>query len=267
MKNPRKLLRPVLMAAVAVLLVGALGFVERTADRRPVQDLAIEVRGMDGAHFITEQQVREEVLNMGGAVIGVPLAEMDIRAIEDHLRAIPCVSRAEAYHTLDGVLHVRVDQRAPVVRVFDRDGTTYYIDAEGHTMPLSSAHTPRVPVALGELHMPGASTTVLNVTDGDSLMRLSRLNEVFRIASFIRADPFRDALIDQIVATPDGEFELIPRVGAQRVRIGDGTALEERFAKLRLFYAEGIKQTDWRRYSTIDLRFDAQVVCTQRTTP
>jgi cell division protein FtsQ len=49
------------------------------------------------------------------------------------------------------------------------------------------------------------------------------------------------------------------------VRIGDGSRLQQRLAKLKDFYAQGIPQADWRRYSTIDLRFDDQVVCTKRT--
>ncbi len=49
-------------------------------------------------------------------------------------------------------------------------------------------------------------------------------------------------MIDQVVVTSDSEFELIPRVGAQRILIGDGTALDQRFEKLRIFYEKGIPQ-------------------------
>jgi cell division protein FtsQ len=67
------------------------------------------------------------------------------------------------------------------------------------------------------------------------------------------------------VVKADGDIDLIPRVGGQVVRIGDGSRLQQRLAKLKDFYAQGIPQADWRRYSTIDLRFDDQVVCTKRT--
>ena len=267
MNAPRAFVRPVLLVATAALVVVALGFVERTAERRPVQDLAIDVREVDDARFITPQQVREQVLSMGEEVVGVPVAEMDLEAIEDRLRAVPWVSAAEAYHTLDGILHVRVEQRAPIVRVLDQDGRGYYLDAEGHTMPLSTQHTARVPVALGTVHLQGAAERVIDLRGTDSLITASHLPEVHRIATFLRQDPFWAALIDQIVVTPEGEFELVPRVGGQRIRIGGTDRLEQRFAKLRLFYRQGIDQTDWRRHAIIDLRFDGQVVCTQRTTP
>lgn len=267
MKAPRVLLRPVLLTVVAALVVVALGFVERTADRRPVQDLAIEVLAVDDLRFISPMQVREQVLGMGDAVVGVPVAAMDLQAIEERLRAIPWVRSAEAYHTLDGILHVRVEQRVPIMRVLDRDGGGYYLDHDGHTMPLSDQHTARVPVALGNVHLAGAEAQVMDLRSSDSLVTASHLPELHRIATFLHDDPFWTALIDQVVVMPDGQFELVPRVGGQRIRLGNADRLAQRLAKLQLFYRQGIGQTDWRRHSVIDLRFDGQVVCTNRTTP
>jgi len=267
MKALRPFVRPVLLVLTALLVVGALGFVERTADRRPIQDLAIDVRAADDARFITTQQVREAVLGMGDGVVGVPVAETDLDAIEARLRSIPWVGAAEAYHTLDGVLHVRVDQRLPIVRVIEPAGVGYYIDADGHTMPLSEQHTARVPVAMGAITLPGAAERVIDLRSPDSLITASRLPGVHRIAGHVRKDPFWSAMVDQIVVTPEGEYELIPRVGGQRIRIGGADRLEQRLAKLNIFYRQGVEQTDWRRHSIIDLRFDGQVVCTKRTTP
>ena len=40
--------------------------------------------------------------------------------------------------------------------------------------------------------------------------------------------------------------------------------LTTRLNKLRAFYQQGMPQSDWRMYSTIDTRFADQVVCTRR---
>ena len=96
---------------------------------------------------------------------------------------------------------------------------------------------------------------------------LTRSAVLFRLASFIHADALWKALIDQVVVTPQGEFELVPTVGGQRILLGDGTALEERFAKLRLFYAHAMPMAGWRSHERIDLRFTDQVVITERTSP
>ncbi|MDQ3101273.1 MAG: cell division protein FtsQ/DivIB, partial [Bacteroidota bacterium] len=182
-------------------------------------------------------------------------------------RNIPSVSKAEVYHTMDGTLHVKVVQREPMVRVFNSNGSSFYIDRAGSTMPVQLNHTARVLVVTGVLSEEGASNGVRSVLENDSLKDLQFSDEIHSVARFIRDDLFWNALIDQVIVNSDHEFELVPRVGGQRVLLGDGTHLEQRFAKLKLFYEKGIPKADWRRYARIDLRFADQIVCTKRTTP
>ncbi len=267
MNKFKRILRPVGIAIGVIGVMVALGFVERTADRTPLTDLEVIVDGAEGMHFIDEMSVRREVLDQGIAVMGSATGAVDVTSIEERLKSIPSVAKAEVYHTMDGKLHARVEQRMPVARVFNMDGSSYYIDKEGWTMPISPAYTARVLVVTGQLNEPGARNGVYSVYASDSLEHSFRSDDIHRLAMFITSDPFWNALIDQVVVTTDGEFELIPRVGAQRVLIGDGSALPERFEKLRIFYEKGIPKADWRRYARIDLRYADQVVCTKRTTP
>ena len=128
-------------------------------------------------------------------------------------------------------------------------------------------YTARVLVVTGALNEPGATDGVRSVFATDSIVDRFRSDDIHRLAMFIRQDALWNALIDQVVVKNDGEFELIPKIGAQRILLGDGSELEQRFAKLKIFYEKGIPKADWRRYDRIDLRFADQVVCTKRTTP
>lgn len=263
----KRMLRPlgIAMGVVGVLLT--LGFVDRSTGTTPITEVMVKVQGGEGVHFIDEASVRRAILDQGIAVLGAPSGQVDLAGIEQRLASIPCVASAQVYHDLSGVLHVSVRQRQPVVRVLNADGSGFYIDQEGWTMPLDEDYTARVPVATGWLQEPGATHGVYDVHADDSLAAATRSDEIHRLALFLHKDPLWDALIDQIVVNADGEFELVPTVGNNRILIGDGTSLEQRFAKLRLFYAEGMPKADWRRYARIDLRFNDQVVCTKRNNP
>ncbi|MEO8589726.1 MAG: hypothetical protein ABI432_10185 [Flavobacteriales bacterium] len=267
MKKLKRILRVAGMVSAIIGVVLALGFVERTADRTPISDLQVHVDGAEGMHFIDDRAVRREVLDQGAEVMGAATGEVDVPLIEERLRSIPCVAKAEVYHTMDGVLHVQVKQREPIVRVFNTDGSSFYIDKQGWTMPTNPNYTARVLVVTGALNEPGATNGVRSVYESDSVQHRFRSDDIHRLVLFIQKDPFWNALIDQVVVTANGDFELIPRVGGQRVLLGDGTALEQRFEKLRLFYEEGMPQASWRSYARIDLRFADQIVCTKRTTP
>jgi cell division protein FtsQ len=267
MNKLKRLLRPFGIALALLGVMVALGFVERTADRAPIVQLQVQVQGAEGMHFIDEPAVRREVLDQGVAVMGAPTGDVDVKRIEQRLRGIPCIAEVEVFHTMDGTLHVEVEQREPIVRVFSRDGSSYYIDKEGWTMPTNAHYTARVLVVTGEIDEPGAKDGVRSVFENDSVQQQHRSDDIHRLATFIAADPFWNAMIDQVVVNVEGDFELVPRIGAQRILIGDGSDLVQRFKKLRIFYEKGIPKADWRRYSCIDVRFADQVVCTKRTTP
>jgi cell division protein FtsQ len=276
----QRLLRPTGIVLGALGIAGLLAFSARSTNTTPVKELAVEVDAPEGVHFIDENAVREQVLHATDAVIGAPIGDVDLVAIEDGLRHIGCVAKANVYHTMDGTLHVKVKQREPIVRVINADGSSYYIDREGWTMPLSENYTARVLVVTGVLFEPFAQLPPMDLFHiGDSLRHLSRSDEIFLLASTVAADPVWNALFDNATVDALGEFELIPRIGGQRVKVGRlmGTSVDARvnadgmrelltarLNKLRAFYQQGMPQSDWRMYGTIDTRFADQVVCTRR---
>jgi cell division protein FtsQ len=268
----QRLLRPALLGAAVLALVVMLGFVGHSTERTVIRELAVRVDpgnspagSADGVHFIDENAVREQVLAHANGVIGDPVNHVDLVAIEEELRNTASVAKAEVYHTLDGVLHVNVTQRRPIIRVINADGSGFYIDDAGFTMPLSKDYTARVLVATGELFEPFTNSVTDLHTLADSLSFITRSRSLYQVATIISRDPFWNALFDQAHVDAAGQIELIARIGGHRVRVGDGSELKANLAKLRAFYDQGIPQTDWRRYSVIDTRFADQVVCTLKS--
>lgn len=265
MSKAKRIMRAAAKVAAGAAVLAALGFVERSGNSAPVRDIQVEMQAAGDMHFTDADALRQEVANGAGPVIGTPMDNVDEAAMEQRLRAIPCVAEADVYHTMDGVLHVRVRQREPIVRIVNADGSGFYIDREGWTMPLDPNYTARVLVVTGQLAEPFAACAPVNVAAGnDSLVLHSHSRAIHAMATTLGQDPFWNALFTQADLDAEGNITLIPAVGLMRVRIGDGTRLQQRLAKLRLFYEQGIPQADWRKYDAVDLRFDDQVVCSKR---
>ena len=55
--------------------------------------------------------------------------QVDERAMEAILQSNPWVKDAQVFTDAARVLHVSVTQRVPVVRIFEQDGNSYYLDA------------------------------------------------------------------------------------------------------------------------------------------
>ncbi|HRN37212.1 MAG: hypothetical protein M9900_09530 [Flavobacteriales bacterium] len=266
MSRVKKTLRLAAKFAAACAVIAVLGFVEQRGNNVPVREVRVNLAPAGDVHFIDAEALKLQVATGTGPVIGTPVNKLDETAIEQHLRAIPCVAEADVYHTMDGVLHVNARQREPIVRVVNADGTGFYIDKEGWTMPLDPNYTARVMVVTGMLQEPFGMQAPVNVTSGnDSLAMHSHCAAIHALATTLRKNPFWSALFGQAVVDAQGEFTLVPNVGMMQVRVGDGSHLAQRLDKLKLFYQQGLPQADWRRYSTVDLRFDDQVVATKRS--
>jgi cell division protein FtsQ len=209
------------------------------------------------------------LVNSKGIVTGKPLYSINTALLEKIILSNPFVDRAEVYSSIDGSLHVDVWQRDPVVRIVNMHDEQYYIDQQGRFMPVSVNYTPPVIVANGyifntftELKV-GVGPSIV-VTDSTDTVQVPRIiDEVYALAKYIQADTFWTANTEQIYVNESQELELIPRVGDQRIIIGDTTNLDDKFKRLMIFYKEGLSKTGWNNYSVINLKFRNQVVCTK----
>ena len=69
--------------------------------------------------------------------------------------------------------------------------------------------------------------------------------------------------ITQIHFEKDDIF-LIPRVGSQKINIGSFENIVEKLDNLYQFYKVVMHVKGWQTYSTINLKFDNQIVCVKK---
>jgi cell division protein FtsQ len=133
-------------------------------------------------------------------------------------------------------------------------------------MPLNPAFSARVLVATGFIRE-SFSKKVCYFTDSvrtkDSMEYRSVMNNLYKLSAFITKDKFLKAQIEQIYVDPNGEFELIPRVGTHTILMGRADNLEDKFERLFVFYRMGLSKTGWSRYNIINIKFKNQVVCSK----
>lgn len=266
MKKPKRLLKVLGRVLLGAAVLTALGFAERNGVQVPIREVQVDLEVNNHVRFISPDRLKAEVDASTGPVIGVPVNKLNEAAIEQHLRAIPCVAQADVYHTMDGVLHVHARQRNPIVRVINADGTGFYIDDQGWTMPLDAEHAARVLVITGQINEPFDRTAPIHLTDPQDSLAANhpRSADIYQLALTLAEDPLWSVMFSQAVIDAQGEYTLIPNVGMMRIRTGTAQALPDQLVKLRAFLEKGLPQADWRRYATIDLRFKDQVVCTKR---
>lgn len=268
----QKKLKKIMIIGTWVLLVSglfiALGFVDKEQAIQRCKEPVINVERDSVTNFVDRDDIMNLLRERGDSINGQAMSSVDVAELEKVLNSHVAIADAEVYMSVDGEVNIEVKQRKPVVRIFNSDNESYYIDEEGWLMPLSEKYTARVLVVNGYINEPYAKRYMFSIEDieRDSIAGTSSmLDDIFRLAIFIRSNAFWNAQVEQVYVNRENELELIPKVGNHRILIGDASSLEDKFNKLRIFYEEGLVPTGWwSNYSVINLKFKDQVVCTKK---
>ena len=181
-----------------------------------------------------------------------PIRSIDVERIEDVLEREPFILDADVYVDAVNVLNIRLKQRDPILRIIDKNGLHYYLDKDGHKMPLSQHFTTRTLVASGNIppHVP------------DFLDRRRHvLKDLFALSQRILEDEVLWTMIEQIYVTNTGDFVFVPMIGDQKIIFGKLDRVEEKIRNLKAFYDRAVPINGWRKYQTINLKFKGQIVC------
>jgi cell division protein FtsQ len=88
--------------------------------------------------------------------------------------------------------------------------------------------------------------------------------DILELVNFINQDEFWSAMIGQVHVAINGDIILIPKIDEHQVILGSIDNLEEKFKFLYIFYKEALQNVDWRQYSSINLKYKGQIICTKK---
>ncbi|MDP4285901.1 MAG: hypothetical protein Q8891_15910 [Bacteroidota bacterium] len=241
----------VLGSGLIVLLVAAI----TRKNNEQVTGVEINISGIQNENFIYKKDVLKVLEKVNGKSFkSATVSSLNLTEMENALQKNSWIKRAEIFFDNNNVLQVKITEKEPVARIFTTSGASFYLDSSLTRLPLSDKFSARLPV------FTNFPTEVKVLSHKDSIL----LNEIKMISEYIKNHPFWMAQIDQVNITPEYTFELIPKLGNQLIRFGDGDQYEEKFNKLLAFYKQVETRAGWNRYSILDLRFKNQVIGVNR---
>jgi cell division protein FtsQ len=182
---------------------------------------------------------------------GEKLVSVNLYALERQLEKNPWIFSADMFFDQHHVLHINVQQRTPVARLFTPAGSSVYMDENFTVLPVKMNDAISLPVFTNFYINPAGA----NAQDSLVLQRITGL------AQYMLADPFWMAQIEQVNINADHGFELVTQVGDQAIRLGNRSDWAAMLDKLKMVYRRISDENGWTKYATIDLQFKDQVVC------
>jgi len=231
-------------------LIVLMSFIEVKKSEVVCKNVKVYIPG--NQYFIDRQEVDNILRVNSHALIGRRMENINIHELEKKLKANPFIEHAKVYVDMDGTINVEISQRQPILRLMNRFDQDFYVDQQGLKIPLSANFTARVLAANGYIDELFANRV-------DTLHTAIAI-ELFKTADYIRKDTLWNAQIAQIYVNKDHEMELIPRVGNNRILLGDADSLDTKFRNLRTFYKKALPRVGWDTYSVINIKYANQVV-------
>ncbi len=232
-------------------LVVLMSFISVKQQSITCKNIKILIPGAD--NFIEREEV-DGILNQSqGRLIGRKLEQINLETIEKSIKANPYIARATVFADMDGVIHIEIQQRQPILRVINSNDQDYYIDRDGLKMPVSGNFTANVLVANGRImeHFSGKVDTLITKLAAD----------LYKTALYIKSDTLWDSQIEQLFVNDKNDIELVPRVGIQRIILGTADSLDVKMKNLLAFYKQAMPKVGWDTYKTINVKYTNQIVC------
>lgn len=218
----------------------------RTSGNRVCSAINVDIPGPGNEHYITEHEIREMIGNAGVAE-KMPVAEINIRMLEEKLERNPWIRNAELFVDKNSALNIKVYEKTPVLRVFDIKERSYYLDEAGTIMPPVNTFTAKLPVFTGWNPADSALT-----------------GQMLALAAFINNDPFWRAQVQQVDITKEHTFTLLPSLGDQLIYFGDTTLMEDKFDRLHQYYTKVAAKAGFNRFESLNVKFAGQIVAVNK---
>ena len=256
-------MKPIVRTVIAVSAVTACLFLWLVGDRVAAENRrAVTCNGLEAIiadslerKFVTPDDIGDWMADYG-TYLGLRLDSVDLKKVEAVIDGKSAVRKSQAWLTDDGVLHVSITQREPMVRFQSASGG-FYADADGFLFPLQTRHTARVPIVDGALPLhQGAGFKGEPATDAERQWVLSVLD----LVRWLGERKEWNDLVGQITVRRDGNLVLIPREGLERFVFGTPTDIDAKFNRIRKYY-ESVAPTRETPYRSVDVRFDGQIIC------
>ena len=207
--------------------------------------IEVEVINADSTSFVTPQGILNDLKSQGVKVVGKYMGDINASDIEEALKLSPYLENADCVKCQDGRLLIRVSQLVPVFRVFDGEDS-YYVNRAGKRMAANVYYHSDVPVVQGHFTRAYPPTRLLPLID------------------YVEGDSLLHSLVTMYCVRDTNNIIIVPNISGHVVNIGNTSGLDNKFAKLKLFYSEVLPKRGWNTYDTISVKWNHQIVATRR---
>lgn len=231
-----------LCLCVILILIGVAGSHRHLAASK-CSALEVELTDSSTRQFITAAGVKKIIDKEYGGYINVPAGQISLKKIEDILEKEGILETHEAYFTPDAVLHVRVKQCTPLLRISSGSGT-WYVCKGDRWFRVKDDWCRDIPTLQG------------NARTADSTW----MSRVGALGEYLMEHDSKAGAVKKMSTDSKGDISIRFDGRDEEFQIGQPCALKQKFAKVDT-YVGMMERNEEKKYRTVKVQYDKQIVC------
>ena len=250
---------------LAVALCVGVAFLYRTVRQESALVVCgrLDVHFADSLRFVSKQDIRDYLDKRYGPYIGERMDSVQLARIEDMLESRSAVSRCEAWATDDGVLHLDITQRAPVLRFMYGEQEGFYVDESGYIFPLHPSYTAPVPVVEGAIPVDIPAGYKGEAQDDWARAWIAG---VLAMNRHIAANRSWQRRIEHIRVRPGGELLLSLTGRSEEFFVGQPQDIPDKLQRIDRYLGTIAPSKPEGYYHTVNVKYKQQIICRQKDT-
>lgn len=250
----KKTIRVILSILLVAYLAAVFVMSGQVAAERRLAGIKVEINDSSSSRFVTPAEILKELESLSLTVKGQRLVTVNTDSIERFLQTNDKIESVSVVRLTNDSILISVQPMIPVARVFDNDGSSYYINREGKHMTANARYHINVPVIIGEF--------------GDSLFQPTAL---LPLIDYLSSSKSWESFVTMIKVDSPHDIILVPSIKGHVVNFGSPDGFDSKFARLRKMYRDVLPVKGWQYYDTLSVKWGGQIVATRRdkqqTTP
>ncbi len=210
--------------------------------------------------FIDYEETHNMVMEICDTANNMQVGMIPLDSVVATLNAIPWVVDVDANINLKTYLDVEIVECEPVMRIYNKNGKSVYLDKEGNIFPTRQNHVPHLLVGSGNVDF--SVNDLGNVND--SVYINTELPDLFNVMSGILTDDYARNCVKQVFVDKKKNYIFSLNNTDIIVIFGDVNNIEEKLSKMRHFFNKMQGNPELDNYKEINLNYFNQVVCTKK---
>lgn len=217
-----------------------------TENRHSIACSGIQIDISGSGAFVTKEKIQKDIDGFYGIYVGQRIEDVRTAEIEKMISLKPAVQNCEVWVTDDGLLHVQVREREPILR-FNFKGKSTFVDRTGILFPPEGNKCD--------------SLQVLSIScDPARGVDSKWLEDLLALAEKVSRSKSWSERIAGYMIESNGDLVLLASSG-ERLIYGDFSRMDAKFDAMERYFMQIAPTRTNSPYKSVNVKYKGQIIC------